>query len=124
MLIYGEEGLNWGAYISVLISFCVVVGFGFFFGMIFGLLGVILQRSGHSLQSKVLFFRVYVVHQALMPTISIGVPYVSYLMADTFGFSGLVALITCCIIMKNFVNGNVCLEMQYTTEFIFKNMGS
>lgn len=59
-----------------------------------------------------------------MPTIALVVPYMSYLLADSFGFSGLVAIMTCCIIMKNFASGNVCLEMQYTAEFIYKNLGS
>ncbi|ETN78174.1 hypothetical protein NECAME_10528 [Necator americanus] len=51
-------------------------------------------------------------------------PYFFYLLTDSFHLSGILAIVTCGILVKNYMRGNLCDEMHFTVEYLYKMASS
>ncbi|VDM63600.1 unnamed protein product [Angiostrongylus costaricensis] len=63
-------------------------------------------------------------HQAVLPLIMVLMPCFFYLLTDSFHLSGILAIVTCGILVKNYMRGNLCDEMHFTVEYLYKMASS
>ncbi|KAE9415365.1 hypothetical protein Angca_009768, partial [Angiostrongylus cantonensis] len=124
ILISGPERLGTSMYAQSVAQFTTVALGGCTMGVIGGLLSN---------------------HQAVLPLIMVLMPCFFYLLTDSFHLSGILALelkssfllssiwnlryfkfriVTCGILVKNYMRGNLCDEMHFTVEYLYKMASS
>ena len=107
----GEENLKVEHFASALANFfCVSIG-GVGIGAVFGLLA--------SFTSK---FTDHV--RTLEPIYVFGIGYISYLIAELFHFSGILAIVTCGMLMSQYVERNISHKSHTTVKYFLKMMAS
>ncbi|VDP00390.1 unnamed protein product, partial [Heligmosomoides polygyrus] len=74
--------------------------------------------------STALVMRILANHQAVLPLMMVLMPYFFYLLTDSFHLSGILAIVTCGILVKNYMRGNLCDEMHFTVEYLYKMASS
>ncbi|KAK6760690.1 hypothetical protein RB195_021956 [Necator americanus] len=111
ILISGPERLGTEIYIRSVAQFGTVA----FGGTTLGIVGGI---------STALVMRLLANHQAVLPLMMVLMPYFFYLLTDSFHLSGILAIVTCGILVKNYMRGNLCDEMHFTVEYLYKMASS
>ncbi|GMR63056.1 hypothetical protein PMAYCL1PPCAC_33251 [Pristionchus mayeri] len=79
------------------------IGFGIFFGYL---------QAG--------LCRLFVKEQQVQPILLLFIPYILYLLADSFKVSGLLALIICGMISKNYAEPNISEDLMRFSEVLLK----
>ncbi|GMT06946.1 hypothetical protein PENTCL1PPCAC_29120, partial [Pristionchus entomophagus] len=79
------------------------IGFGIFFGYL-----------------QACLCRLFVNEQQVQPILLLFIPYILYLLADSFKVSGLLALIICGMISKNYAEPNISEDLMRFTEVFLK----
>ncbi|GMT35770.1 hypothetical protein PFISCL1PPCAC_27067, partial [Pristionchus fissidentatus] len=95
----------------VIYQFFFVSFGGIAFGVFFGYL-----HAGMS--------RAFVKEQQVQPILLLFIPYMTYLLADSFKVSGLLALIICGMISKNYAEPNISEDLMRFSEVLLKFMCS
>ncbi|VDL62442.1 unnamed protein product [Nippostrongylus brasiliensis] len=108
ILISGPERLGTAMYIRSVAQFGTVAFGGTTLGIIGGFI----------------FSRSLANHQAVLPLMMVLMPYFFYLLTDSFHLSGILAIVTCGILVKNYMRGNLCDEMHFTVEYLYKMASS
>ncbi|KAJ1374836.1 Sodium hydrogen exchanger [Parelaphostrongylus tenuis] len=111
ILISDPERLDTAMYIRSVAQFTTVAFGGCAMGVIGGLCTALVMR----LLSN---------HQAVLPLIMLLMPCFFYLLTDSFHLSGILAIVTCGILVKNYMRGNLCDEMHFTVEYLYKMASS
>ncbi|CAI5454913.1 unnamed protein product [Caenorhabditis angaria] len=108
----GGSTLTFGEilYDCFLLFFCVS-----FFGILIGLVGAF---------AGVLLIKRFSGHQALLPIFQLIIPYILYLIAETFHYSGILACIASSMFMSHYMKSNVCVEMEFVVFTVSKTFAS
>lgn len=107
----GEENIQIDDYLKGLASFIVVAGGGTVVGIIWGYaIGFITRFTNHAV--------------TLEPVFVFCMAYMSYLNAEVFHLSGIMAITFCGITMKNYVDQNISAKSQTTLRYAMKMLSS
>eukprot|EP00095_Tigriopus_kingsejongensis_P011572 snap_masked-scaffold1091_size63258-processed-gene-0.9 protein:Tk11572 transcript:snap_masked-scaffold1091_size63258-processed-gene-0.9-mRNA-1 annotation:"sodium hydrogen exchanger 3" len=107
----GEENIVTTDIFKGLASFIVVAGGGTVIGIIFGFVTGLLSRFSHHAH-------------VLQPLVVVCMGYMSYLTAEIFHMSGILALTFCGITMKNYVERNIDKESSDTLHGVIEMLGN
>merc|ERR1719209_2759000 len=94
-----------------LVSFITVAGGGTLIGILMGYFGALITRFMD--QATI-----------LEPLVVLGIAYLSYLTAEIFHLSGILAITFCGITMKNYVQQNISENSQTTIKYGMKMLAS
>ncbi|VIO89977.1 Uncharacterized protein BM_BM11779 [Brugia malayi] len=111
MVKIGPENLEMEDFIKALISF-FLVSFG---GILIGIVGAALTGLATKYSNK---------QQVLQPLICLLIPYLSYLIAESVHFSGILAIVLCGLMMKQYLAGNLSKESLVTTSYFLKTLST
>uniref|UniRef100_A0A1I7ZVS5 Sodium/hydrogen exchanger n=1 Tax=Steinernema glaseri TaxID=37863 RepID=A0A1I7ZVS5_9BILA len=106
----GTENMNTVDYVTSAVSFIFVSAEGIVFGALSGLLT--------SLATK------YAQIDPLQPLILLLLPYLSYLISEGFGQSGILTIAVCGVVMRQYVLGNMDNSSQIASANCFKMLSS
>ncbi|CAG9531642.1 unnamed protein product [Cercopithifilaria johnstoni] len=107
----GPENFETEDFVKALISF-FLVSFG---GILIGIAGAALLSLTTKYSNK---------QQVLQPLICLLVPYLSYLIAESVHFSGILAISLCGLMMKQYLAGNLSKQSLVTTSCFFKTLAT
>ncbi|VDM94730.1 unnamed protein product, partial [Onchocerca ochengi] len=105
------ENLEADDFIKALISF-FLVSFG---GILIGIVGATVTGLVTKYSNK---------QQVLQPLICLLIPYLSYLVAESVHFSGILAIVLCGLMMKQYLAGNLSKQSLVTTSYFLKTLSS
>ncbi|KAL3991018.1 sodium/hydrogen exchanger 3 [Acanthocheilonema viteae] len=111
MVKIGPENLEADDFIKALISF-FLVSFG---GILIGIVGAALTGLTTKYSNK---------QQVLQPLICLIIPYLSYLVAESVHFSGILAIVLCGLMMKQYLAGNLSKQSLVTTSYFLKTLST
>lgn len=107
----GSDNIFWYDFIHALISF-FYVSFG---GIIVGIIWAILTGIVTKLAVDV---------NVVQPLTCLLFPYLAYLCAESFGLSGILAIVVCGMLMKQYVVGNISDLSKVTVDYFMKTLSS
>ncbi|XP_002741680.1 sodium/hydrogen exchanger 2-like [Saccoglossus kowalevskii] len=109
--VMGSENRQSVDYVLGLTSFFVISIGGTLIGIIWGLLtGFVTKFTDHV--------------RVIEPLFVFLMSYLSYLTAEIFGFSGIMAIVFCGIIMKKYVEANISQKSHTTVKYFMKMLSS
>lgn len=103
----GQTNLNAFDYIQGIISFLFISFGGILIGLLFAIIASIATRYTNHMR-------------ILAPVFIFLIPYMSYMTAELFGVSSILAIIACGIAMKQYVKGNLTHDAYSSVKYFVK----
>ncbi|KAH7731970.1 sodium/hydrogen exchanger 3 family protein [Aphelenchoides avenae] len=107
----GVEDLETMDYVKSVVSFFTVSIGGILVGVFWALLTACMTRASQKVATCAVFGCLIF-------------PYMSYVLAEAFGVSGILAIMACGIAMRPFIHGNVTHEAEITLQYTIKTLSS
>jgi len=106
-----QSGANWVDYAFAALSF-VWIAAG---GILVGIAGALLTGLTTKWAAEM---------GVLQPLLCLLLPYLAYLLADGLRFSGILAILTCGMLMKQYIQGNITANSKLTVKYFIKTLSS
>uniref|UniRef100_A0A0K0FKV3 Sodium/hydrogen exchanger n=1 Tax=Strongyloides venezuelensis TaxID=75913 RepID=A0A0K0FKV3_STRVS len=107
----GTDYLTTADILKTLISFFSIAGGGILLGIVGAAVSGFSTRMTHSITST-------------QPLICFLIPYMVYLFSELYHISGILAIVTCSVLMKPYIKGNISDESRITVKYFIKTVSS